>query len=528
MSYRDNSISGYIIIDNEFYCISPLNRIIRQADSDQYIVFKDLRILDNSLLLHDEIVNPSAVSSDLKSLNYSNPVKLLRIATDADYEFYADHGSDTNADILEIINLVEGIYESTFNVTFEVVYQNYYSSSNDPYTVAFSLSTGSDFLAEFRSYWIANHSSVYRDVAHLFTGKSRDSIAGIGYTPAIYPNSTFAYSCTSNGSLMHKIMAHELGHNFDGKHSDGENCNLISASLMCPELKSGTPYYSSNSITTIGSYINNTADLITYSYYDGVVCSSGRNFSISNIPTGYTVTWPKRTNLEFSGSSTGSLVTIIATSYGEGWVEPTLTRGGVSINFSKDYFWVGKPDFYISGDYQLSTYELGVASILTTNENLELQEVTNYDWSYVGPLSSFVGGTVLAHYRAASYGGVGTIYAELTNTCGSNEEQMIFYVEDEFLLSITPNPTNGETTLTITERPTAETTLKSASSMGTFNEKVEWKLEVYDSFQNLKLKKQKLKGNSTTIQTASWKEGIYMVRVNYKEEVLSGKLVVKK
>ena len=33
---------------------------------------------------------------------------------------------------------------------------------------------------------------------------------------------------------------------------------------------------------------------------------------------------------------------------------------------------------------------------------------------------------------------------------------------------------------------------------------------------------------STKIQTSGWKEGVYMVRVKYKDEILTGKLVVKK
>jgi hypothetical protein len=44
----------------------------------------------------------------------------------------------------------------------------------------------------------------------------------------------------------------------------------------------------------------------------------------------------------------------------------------------------------------------------------------------------------------------------------------------------------------------------------------------------LKDKKVILKGSSAKIQTQGWKEGVYMVRVKYKNEILAGKLVVKK
>ncbi|MFZ5986709.1 MAG: T9SS type A sorting domain-containing protein [Bacillota bacterium] len=44
----------------------------------------------------------------------------------------------------------------------------------------------------------------------------------------------------------------------------------------------------------------------------------------------------------------------------------------------------------------------------------------------------------------------------------------------------------------------------------------------------LKDKKTKLKGNSTTINTSGWLEGVYIVRVKYGKEVFQGKLVVTK
>ena len=53
-------------------------------------------------------------------------------------------------------------------------------------------------------------------------------------------------------------------------------------------------------------------------------------------------------------------------------------------------------------------------------------------------------------------------------------------------------------------------------------------MEIYSPMQALKTKKTKLKGNSTTIQTAGWKDGVYLVLVKYKDEILTGKLIVKR
>jgi len=112
----------------------------------------------------------------------------------------------------------------------------------------------------------------------------------------------------------------------------------------------------------------------------------------------------------------------------------------------------------------------------------------------------------------------GEVY--VTTDCGYYTLKFMEFEEGDcgrYYMVITPNPTSGETTLTI-ETSSAETT---------FDETAEWELEVYSPSQTLKEKNTNLKGKSTIIQTAGWKEGVYVVRVNYKDEILTGKLVVK-
>lgn len=87
-----------------------------------------------------------------------------------------------------------------------------------------------------------------------------------------------------------------------------------------------------------------------------------------------------------------------------------------------------------------------------------------------------------------------------------------------YYLLFTPNPAIDETTMSIV----------SYSSDVVLDENIEWELEIYDSFQSLKEKKTNLKGKEHIIQTAGWKEGVYIVRVKYNNEILQGKLMVKK
>jgi hypothetical protein len=113
------------------------------------------------------------------------------------------------------------------------------------------------------------------------------------------------------------------------------------------------------------------------------------------------------------------------------------------------------------------------------------------------------------------------IYIRAHNGCGwSNWKRTTWSVEDNcgWLLVFTPNPTTGETTLSI----------ESATEETQFDINEEWDLEIYNNNQTLKEKKTKLKGNEYHLNTSGWKDGVYMLRVNYKNEILTGKLVVKR
>ena len=87
-----------------------------------------------------------------------------------------------------------------------------------------------------------------------------------------------------------------------------------------------------------------------------------------------------------------------------------------------------------------------------------------------------------------------------------------------YYLMFSPNPTSGETTLS----------LEPKSGTETFDENAEWELEIYDNKQSLKEKQTKLKGKKRKIKTQGWKEGTYTARVKYNGEIITGKLVVKK
>ena len=255
-----------------------------------------------------------------------------------------------------------------------------------------------------------------------------------------------------------------------------------------------------------------------------LVCSGGSVFTANNLPGGYTISWTTSSNLEVvSGGSTATpTIRQKNTSInGEGWVQVNLTSGGCTTAACKKEVWVGAPIIdNISGptytpNGQWATYYAELES--------DLSDATDYSWT-LNPLN---GNSVydygwscdIAFYNSGSY----QLVVQAQNTC-SDPNYGPYYVTgievyDDYYLLMTPNPTQNEATLTIKTTSIEE---------NTYDETAEWEMEIYDQSQLLKEKKTKIKGKSTKIQTAGWKEGIYLVRVKYKDKILTGKLVVKK
>ncbi len=153
--------------------------------------------------------------------------------------------------------------------------------------------------------------------------------------------------------------------------------------------------------------------------------------------------------------------------------------------------------------------------------------LSNYTWSIPsGWTKNYTWNNMISVYTNSSPGGMVEVYADACN--GINSKVIIDYFGSGYCggyysMSFSPNPTTGETTLTI----------NSTSKEKVLDENAIWEYEVYNAGQRLKTKQTKLRGNSTTIQTQSWKEGVYVVRVKFSpdgktEEILTGKLVVKK
>ncbi|WP_247980663.1 T9SS type A sorting domain-containing protein [Maribellus sp. YY47] len=337
----------------------------------------------------------------------------------------------------------------------------------------------------------------------------------------------------------------------DGDLFPGSSCNSSFGDNTTPNSRTYSPVVNTNKpIENIVESGNNIRfDFMGYNPISGpsTVCS-GAAFTINNPPPGTTVFWNESSNL--TENPTG---TFTANGSGEGWVQPTITTGCGNITLPRKNVWVGTPDpayidfINIGPNYPGSMVlceDMPNDGKVSWDATGSIQE---YSWSVFDDGSNYW--QVIQHpmelYPAipmqdvqiskpyGSVNGYVNVKVKAKNTCGwgnysAPSLQFTTATCYGYYLAFSPNPTVGETTISVEQGNPEENLLKSASVETAFDETAEWDLEVYDSMQSLKMKKQKLKGSSATINTQSWKEGVYMVRVKYKDEMLTAKLVVKK
>jgi len=248
-----------------------------------------------------------------------------------------------------------------------------------------------------------------------------------------------------------------------------------------------------------------------------LVCNSNTTFTLSPTPGGAT-NWTKSSNLSFIGDDSGTSVivkTVSSSTSGNGGLYANFTSGcGTSFVVNKTV-WAGVPAINeISGPEYTPNYQWATYYAQPNNAQMA---ATNYEW-ILNPLNGNsvydYGWTAdIAFYNSGYY----QVVTRAQNTCGWSSYAVLgVEVYDSKSLSFSPNPSSGETTITI------ESTNKKELLVS------EWDFEIYTQTQVLKAKKNRLKGNSTVINTAGWKEGVYVVRVLYNNEVITGKLIVKR
>ena len=268
-----DKLKGYIFNGQQKYFVEPAARYSSHAKPLDYIIYLADDIIDKKVanLSDDVIVGHKVVANSIQTANISNfqtnsvTLKVIEIITEADYEWVQATGGATQAnnEIVNIINMAEGVYETQLGLTFDIAAQ-YTWTTPDPYTET----TPKELLDQFANYWRANRSNVHRDVAHLFTGNVVEGADGFAYQAQqpdgtktgvmcrVLNNTNYSYSFTRrvDYSVDWIAFAHEVGHLLGANHVDAsQGCaSTIMNAGIYPSYTTFCPY----SINEITNYVN--------------------------------------------------------------------------------------------------------------------------------------------------------------------------------------------------------------------------------------------------------------------------------
>ncbi|MFN2511545.1 MAG: M12 family metallo-peptidase [Pyrinomonadaceae bacterium] len=255
MTVKESSVEGVIITGTDRFFIQLARSLSKIARDDEYVLYRSSDVANEGatcgVTLADEVeaqearagshLNAGESPGELGPINGLSPLKIARLATDADAEYVSALGgaSQANAQITSIMNLVDGIYQVETGIAFQITFQNAWADAGtDPYT---STNPG-NMLDEFLNHWNLHFTGIQRSLAHLWTGKNLNggtigvaSLAVVCRTPqrAYGLSQKFPLSGTSITASTVVLTAHEIGHNFSAFHTDPEQPN----SVVPPDIK---------------------------------------------------------------------------------------------------------------------------------------------------------------------------------------------------------------------------------------------------------------------------------------------------
>ncbi len=479
-------VEGLIIIDNKSYFIIPVFKInsdfkdtrhFALISGEDYIAQNDVRPLCHLENLAQVIGKDILENSSIQSSS-ATPCRTVEIATEADYEYFVANNSSvttTNNSIISILNQVEGVYQTDFNLRFVVTFQSVWSSSNDPY----SATAPTQVLTEVFNHWSNNQQSVTRDLVFFFSGKpdigARGAVRGIG---SVCTNSANAYAFCATGIIAPDVLvtvAHEIGHLFNATHPDGSSAACSpTKTIMCTdaERQGRQFYFAPFSQGEISSFISSNNSCLKAS--NPGIARSGSQLElcvgdaqtfvsnpISGYPPNYGFDWYASSGILINGSSapiytTANSVTVSASSgtSGSGWVFVRANNGSCT------------PSDYVSfqtqvGPFNNTQFSISGPSAACPNRTLSFLStriepgITNYQWSWSG-FSSVTGqGTPYLDATTTSFFNGGSVVLRLTNRCGTTGTPAVRSISRSsncsFSLVIYPNPASSTLEISLAE-----------------------------------------------------------------------------
>lgn len=304
LTIAPQTFEGVIIAAGETYFIEPRQKNAGSGDSREFLFYKESDVIERNAatcgVTLEEKINHAAEGVAARHLKQipERPLaengnllnREIELATEADFEYVTARGTSeaANAQIISIMNMVEGIFQYHLGLSFAITFQHSWATASDPYhsTVASSV------LTEFQNHWNSNYASINRDVAHMWTGKELDdSTVGIAFLSVVCKSRIVSYGVSQDFfdyDIGIGITAHEIGHNLGATHPDEHAPPIESCADSIMQQTSG---YSNSfcqfSLDEIGSYVNSNASCLTRTFIiSGQVVGSTDGYNITMNLTG--------------------------------------------------------------------------------------------------------------------------------------------------------------------------------------------------------------------------------------------------
>lgn len=330
-------VEGFFQGANGRLFIEPAGKYSRFAQRGDAVIYRaEDSLKDNSFVCDADIAAKIEFGQEMTQaaqLGAASMLRVFEIATEADLEWVNTLGgaANANAEIISILNMVEGTYAAELNLSIDVVYQHTWSTA-DPFGAA----DMNGILTSFQSHWNANYGSVQRDAAHLFTAKTVAQSRGLAYVGVICRAPSAAYGLSgyiswAPGKFL--VPAHELGHNLGADHVEAaQSCGNT---LMNATLTGSTPLsFCTMSRDTIGTFVSTNGSCLTEASAATEACfdfDGDRRSDISVFRPSNGVWYLNRSSSGFSSFQFGLTgdKPVAADYDGDGRSDPAVFRAGV-------------------------------------------------------------------------------------------------------------------------------------------------------------------------------------------------------
>jgi len=538
LTISDEIFRGYIVVENEFYYFDQLKRIIGNSDKNIIISYRARDVQENSTSVCG--ITSSQEKAFLSQVQSSTQVRqsgvstcrILELATDADFEWFQLHGSNSNNEILAIINMIQGVYQNVFNIEIIVVFQNVYTNVNDPYTGNPLTSAGSvTMVTELRTNWENNFGNVERDLVHLFTGRN-PNVGGV--TGRVYAIGTVciardkSYGFTRERINQFTTTAHEIGHNFGGVHANGQFCGTANATIMCQGLKAIPLVFSNASTNTIEAFMNtNSTCLLEFDNLDivgsGLICNNQtKTYSVNTALNG-NVTWSvNNANLTIISGQGTSTVTVRGNRFisGAATLSASIPANNCDVVVTKS-IWVGRPSSFTTNPSGVPAVQASLGSwVVIRVFSTPGASISSLNWwtNNSSALDLNIGsGNCSVECQQTGYN---YVYVNSSNACGTSPYRQI-------PINVTSGGGGGGQMFSVMPNPSSsyidiELPFKVEQGKG---EKVD--VSIFNDKSTPVYSKTYTQSNFK-INTQTLPEGLYYLQVVYKENLYSQQILIKR